>query len=423
MKFNRRRFLQAFGASAAVAAVPSIAGAAEGTQGTHVVVVGGGFAGATAAKYLRMWSDKKIRVTLIDPKASHTSCVLSNLVLNGNITLNELTLSYDSLRSFYGVEVIRDHVTELHPDGAGVTLKNGGDLRCDRVVIATGIAFKKPQGDVNYKETPHAWIAGSQTKLLARQVRGLSAGDTFVMTIPKGPYRCPPGPYERACVVADMLQQKGGGKVFVLDENDGIQAEKATFSKAFGGLYSEIIEYVPNATVESVDSANHEVRADGRLYAGDVVNIIPRQRALWFVRKAGLTKGGDGWAPVDPLTYASTVPGFENVHVIGDSQTSYQPKSAHMANSQAKVCADAIIRSLAGLPNDSLERKQNITTNSACYSPITSDEASWLTVNYAYDTAAGRMMKVHGGEAEEWSRESYQEMFAWASNLFTDSFH
>lgn len=423
MKFNRRRFLQAFGALAAVSLSPTIVKAASSPR---VVVVGGGFAGATAAKYLRMWSGNSIDVTLIDPKASHTSCVLSNLVLNGRITLNELKMSYGSLKSFYGVNVVRDRVVSIDVAGRQVKLKSdptGPGISYDHLIVATGISFNKPKG-VDFKKTPHAWIAGSQTNLLASKVRGMSAGDTFVMTIPKAPYRCPPGPYERACLVADILKRKGGGKVTVLDANPSIQAERHTFERAFTGIYGEIVEYTPNAAVGEVVPDEGKVITGFGDYSGDVVNIIAPQRALGFVREAGLTGGGN-WAGVDPLTYSSTVSGqgYEAIHIIGDSQGTNQPKSAHMANAQAKICADAIIRTVAGLDNRADERVKNITTNSACYSPITYDEASWLTANYAYDEATGQMQGVHVGEAEEWSRENYDEMFAWASNLFTDTFH
>jgi len=153
-----------------------------------------------------------------------------------------------------------------------------------------------------------------------------------------------------------------------------------------------------------------------------VVNVIPNQRANGLLRKTGLT-GSQSWASVDPLTYESTLSDFPGVHVIGDAQGTGQPKSAHMANSQAKICADAIIRSLYGVPTDTAERTNNITTNSACYSPITYDEASWLTANFAYNTGEGKMMLTHIGEAESWNSENFQQMFTWASNLFTDSFY
>lgn len=426
MKFNRRRFLQAFGAAAAVAATPTIVRAATPPR---VVVIGGGFAGATAAKYLRMWSDHTIDVTLVDPNAGHTSCVLSNLVLNRRISLQELKMSYGSLSSFYGVKVIQDRATAVNGSVKRVQLDGGDTLTYDHLVIATGIDFKM-LSDLDFDVTPHAWIAGPQTNLLASKVNSLGPKSTFIMTIPPKPYRCPPGPYERACLVADILKRKGydsgDAKVIVLDANPSIQAERKTFDSAFTGLYRNIVEYIPNATLNGVDSANGRVDTSLGEYVGDVVNIIPQQQAMSFVRDSGLT--GDGvWAGVDPLTYASIESGFDGVHIIGDSQGTGQPKSAHMANSQAKICADAIIRMLAGVDvsfeTGDPDRWKNITTNSACYSPITYDQASWLTANYRYNAGTGQMEGVHVGEAERWSRENYKEMFAWASNLFTDSFH
>ena len=422
MNINRRRFLQAFGAAAAVSIAPTRVRAASAPR---AVIVGGGFAGATAAKYLRMWSDKTIDVTLVDPNVGHTSCVLSNLVLNNQITLQELTMSHGSLSGFYGVNVMQDRAAEVDGAGKRVRLDGAGWIDYDHLIIATGIEFVDMPG-LDFQKTPHAWIAGPQTSLLANKVNALGPSSTFVMTVPKSPYRCPPGPYERACLVADILDRRGfnqgDAKVVVLDANASIQAEKHTFEAAFNGRYRNIVEYIPNAELLAVNSARGRVHTSLGEFHGDVVNVIPQQRALGFVRDSGLT-GTGAWAGVDPLTYASTEAGFSSVHVIGDSQASNQPKSAHMANAQAKVCVDAIIRDLAGVSNTDPERVANITTNSACYSPITIDQASWLTANFVYDPGTGQMALKHIGEAENWSKGNYEEMFAWASNLFTDSFH
>ena len=422
MTYDRRNFLKAISVVPFTAAI--LPSKVKANAPPKVVIIGGGFAGSTVAKYLRLWSGNSIDVNLIDPRKFHTSCVLSNLVLNEQLNLNQLKLSHNGL-SDVGVNVIQDKVISIDHANKKVKLKNGVSLSYDKLVIATGIGFKKLK-NTNFKLTPHAWIAGSQTNLLAKQLTTLQAGSTFVMTIPQKPYRCPPGPYERACVVADMIKSKGynGGdtKVIVLDENNGIQAEKATFEKAYNGIYRNIIEYIPNAIIESVNSDHLMIETSVGNFQGDVVNIIPRHRAVGFVRKSGLTDGGD-WAAVDPLTYQSTNTEFEDVYIVGDSQGSSQPKSAHMANAQAKVCCDAIIRSFNGESVFTNERIQNITTNSACYSPITSKEASWLTANYAYDISTQQMKLTHIGEAEGWSRENYDDMFDWANNLFADSFN
>ncbi len=422
MALNRRHFLKAAGAGLALANIPNVVHAATPPR---VIVIGGGFAGATVAKYLRLWSNNSVDVTLVDPATRHISCVLSNLILNNQMSFSKLKLPYTTLEAKYGVNVVRDRAMEINSQGNQVRLKQGGWQSYDRLIIATGIGFKKPNG-LDSKLSPHAWIAGGQTKLLAKQLATIDADTSFVMTIPKSPYRCPPGPYERACLVADMFVRKGltslnNPRVTVLDANPVIQAERETFSRAFNGIYRNVIQYVPDAEVFNVDSTSGEAHTSAGTFQGDILNVIPQNRATSFVRREGLTNGGN-WAPVDPTTYESVFSDFQGVHVIGDSQDTNAPKSAHMANAQAKICADAIIRSLSGLPTDTTERLQNITTNSACYSPITKDQASWLTANYFYDSDLEMMQLRHVGEAEKWNHGNYKEMFVWASNLFTDSF-
>jgi NADPH-dependent 2,4-dienoyl-CoA reductase/sulfur reductase-like enzyme len=377
------------------------------------------------AKYIRLWSGGTVAVTLVDPSASHVSCVLSNLVLNGRMQLGELTLAHSKLGP-YGVQIAQGQVTRIDPVARSVTLQNGSTLTGDRLILAMGIGFAQVAGWTDQTRIPHAWIAGQQTTILRDQIRALPVGGTFVMTVPKSPYRCPPGPYERACLVADIMKRKGGGKVVVLDANAAIQAERETFERAFAELYRGIVTYVPNAALLSVDSANRAVNTSRGSFKGGVVNLLPPHQAPDAIVKAGLVRTGELWAPVDPLTYESTL--FRGVHVIGDSQATGQPKSGHMANSQAKVCADAIVRYSQGFdPLADADRTANVTTNSACYSPITYSEASWLSANFRYDTDPNspsfRSMKLAQlGEAGRWTSDSYEDMFDWASNLFTDSF-
>jgi hypothetical protein len=291
-------------------------------------------------------------------------------------------------------------------------------------VLAPGIGFHHIPG-WDKQKAPHAWIAGGQTTLLKNQIQAMPDNGTFVMTVPKSPYRCPPGPYERACLVADYLIRTKGqySKVIVLDANAGIQAEKETFSHAFNSLYINNIEYHTDVELEAVDADQRVAITSKGNFQSDVLNVIGNQRSPGLIHQSGLTDGGD-WAPVDPLSYASTLAGFERVHVIGDSQATNQPKSGHMANAEAKVCADAIIRQINGEPLDSPERMASITTNSACFSPITNTKASWLTAGFAYDPASGQMKLVPDslGEAENWSRGSYRDMFTWADNIFADTF-
>jgi NADH dehydrogenase FAD-containing subunit len=420
MSITRRNFIKAAGATAAVlAAGPRLARAAGGYR---VVVIGGGFAGATVAKYLRMWSGYAIDVTLVDPFPAHATCVLSNLVLNGRMRLSELQMPLSRLAANHGVTVLQDTAVTIDAGGKRVEFAKNGWKSYDRLVLAPGISFDNLPG-WDPDKLPHAWIAGPQTTLLRQQLLTLRKGDRFVMTVPEKPYRCPPGPYERACVVADMLKRLGGGKVTVLDANPDIVAEKHTFETAFKTIYKDIVEYRPGTPISSIDSANRAVNG----IKGKVVNLIAPHGAPALLKNAGLTNGGR-WAPVSPLTYESTVPSLvgKGIHVIGDSCTApEQPKSGHMANSQAKVCADAIVRHSLGFdPLADTERTANITTNSACYSPVTYSEASWLTANYRYDATQDKMVLTTAtpGEAPKWDGENFEDMFDWASNLFTDCF-
>ncbi len=432
MPLKRRTIMLALPAAAAALS----AGLPRGLAATphHVVVVGGGFAGSTVAKYLRMWSDGGIAVTLIEPGEQHVSCIMSNLVLNGQLSIADLSFGYAALSGKYGVNVVRDRARSIDGENQRLQLMGGGSVAYDSLIVATGISFDSIDG-LDMQKTPHAWIAGPQTSLLRRQIRDMPDAGTFVMTIPRAPYRCPPGPYERACLVADILGRRSGilgnggrsgtgaPRVVVLDANPGIQAERETFTRAFQGLYGDIIEYIPDATVVAVDSDAREVTTTRGTYRGDVLNVIPDHSAHRLLTTSGLT-GGGRWADVDPVTYGSILQDFPAVYVIGDAQGTGQPKSGHMANSQAKICADAIIRRAAGLSPYTEERLNNLTTNSACFSPITRSEASWLTAVFRYDRAAGAMTLAPGslGEARRWNAENYEDMFDWSRNLFADTF-
>ena len=417
MRVDRRSFLRQLGAAGLGLATPTWVRAA---AKEHVVVVGGGFAGATVAKYLRLWGDGLVDVTLVEPQLRHASCVLSNLVLNDQVTLDQLSFSYLALTEKYGIKVLRDRAEEIDAAARRIRPRSRGWMTYDRLVLAPGIAFDAISG-LDPAKIPHAWIAGDSTTLLHSQLRAMPAGGTFVMTVPPAPYRCPPGPYERACLVADYLKRNDGGRVIVLDANSDIQAERETFSRAFSEVYGGIIDYRTNISVTAVDSDARILTTSTGNVSGDVVNVIPAQRAPALLQSAGLT-AGTRWAPVNPLTYESTLAGYAGVYILGDAQNTGRPKSAHMANSQAKICADAILRSVNGLSNDLAERVDNITTNSACYSPITLEEASWLTANFAYSAASQSMQLTHIGASDRWSRENYQDMFVWANNLFSDTF-
>ncbi|WMP18738.1 FAD/NAD(P)-binding oxidoreductase [Thiothrix lacustris] len=411
---NRRQFLQSLGlASAATAALafPGIIRAA--TTRPQVVVIGGGFAGATAAKYLRYWSTA-VDVTLVEPNTTYYSPILSNLVLNNQRNLSQISFNYNTLASKYGINVVNDWVDSINAPNQTINLRGGSTLPYDRLIIAPGIQFMDVPG-LDSSKIPHAWQAGAQTTLLQQQLAAMPTGGTFVMTIPAAPYRCPPGPYERACVVADWLRtNKPGSKVVVLDANPAITVEATTFGNAFAAYG---VEYIPNAVLQSVDSVQRIAHTSFGDYTADVLNVIPPQSAGAIIHATGLANVGSRWAGVNPLSYESTA--VPNIHIIGDSQGTGQPKAGHIANAEAKVCADAILRLLAGGQPFAAPM-----TNSACYSPISSTTASWLTAVYAYEQASGTMKLVPEsfGAAGVPSTKNYSRMFDWTTNLFNDTF-
>lgn len=419
MNTNRRTFLKMAGLAAAGWALPRAVKAS--TAAPHVLVIGGGFGGATVAKYLRLWGGN-IRVTLIDRNASHYACILSNMVITGAIPMDRIKLGYSSLQSKHGVSFYQGEALSVDPAAKEVEVQVGGDffaVSYDKLVLAPGIEFISPDGAYDSELTPHAWKAGPQTLKLKSMLSSMTSRDTFLMTIPKAPYRCPPGPYERACAVADYLKRKKpGAKVIVLDGNSAIQAEPKNFGNAFSNIYGSMLTYVPNAPVLSVDSTARSVVTPAGTFKGVVANIIPLQRAGGIVTSAGLVNDPTGrWAQVNPLSYASTA--HPDIHILGDSQATGQPKSGHMANSQAKVCADAIIRAFNGEAPD-----PQPVTSSACFSPITATKAAWLTASFQYDPAAKAMKRVDRSfaEAKEPTSDGMQQMFHWADNIFADSF-
>jgi len=387
----------------------------------RVVVIGGGMAGATVAKYLRIWGGAGLQVTLIERESSYNSNIMSNLVLNGSMTMGSLSFSYDLLRKNYGVNVVTGDVSAIDAVGKKVILKSGSSIAFDRLVVAPGIEFETIAGletAASQNLAPHAWKAGPQTTLLRNQIKAMRRGGVFLMSIPKAPFRCPPGPYERACLVADWLKKNNpGSKVIVLDENPGIIAEPVNFGKAFTVTHAGVIDYRPGTSILSIDTATKTVNTSAGQIKADVMNPIPAQRAGAIITSSGLANVGGRWAGVDVLSYESAVaPG---IHVIGDSAATTQPKAGHIANQEAKVCADAIIRAFKGLAPDPAP-----VTNSACYSPITATTASWLTAVFAYDPTTKTMKSVPGafGEADKPSTKNMDQMKKWFTNLMTDSF-
>jgi NADPH-dependent 2,4-dienoyl-CoA reductase/sulfur reductase-like enzyme len=296
-----------------------------------------------------------------------------------------------------------------------LTLANGSSVKYDKLVLAAGMDFIKVN-DYDITKVPHAWKAGEQTDLLKAQIDAMVDGDTFTMTIPTAPYRCPPGPYERACVVADYLKNIKGFsncQVNVLDANANITVEADTF----GAKFAEYgVEYKPSTTVTAVNddtkTLTYTENDVSKTLRSKVLNVIPKQKAAPVVFTAGVNSGN--WAPINPLSYESVM--ANGIYIIGDSQGTGQPKAGHIGNSEAKVCADAILRTLNGVA-----LYPSPKTNSACYSPTSTTEASWLSAVFKYDENEQKMV-ISNLAAGEPSTSNYSQMFSWSGNLFSDTF-
>ncbi|HSN56130.1 MAG TPA: FAD/NAD(P)-binding oxidoreductase [Candidatus Sulfomarinibacteraceae bacterium] len=412
--FTRRSFVRVAGASAAVAFLP-VSLRAQSASG-RVVVVGGGFGGATAAKYLRLWSPD-VRVTLVEPNPTYHSCVMSNLYYPGRVSLDFLETPYDGLVS-RGVEMVRDRAVAIDVDAHTVTLGRGGVLSYDKLVVAPGIDFIFPPGledPAARQRVPHAWTnVAEQAPLLRSRLRGMPDGGTFVLTVPPVPYRCPPGPYERACMVASYLRRaKRRSKVVVLDANPDIVAKREIFHHAFDVTHRGFVEYHPNAPVLRVDPDTLTVTTAIGSFRAGALNVIPPQRAGRIAADAGLVNVDDRWAGVDPQTFGSTA--APDVFIVGDSNGSNVGKSGHFANSEGKLVASAIGAQLAG----ERENPSPILGN-VCFSAISLSTASSFTNHMTY--RGGTMVTIPESVAESPpSTDNFELMFGWGRNLWADS--
>jgi sulfide dehydrogenase [flavocytochrome c] flavoprotein subunit len=357
-QFSRRDFLKTLAAAypAAVLSIPSAHAAAK----AKVVVVGGGFGGAAAAKYLKMMSPE-LDVTLVEKNKIYVSCPLSNEVISGHGNLKDLEVGYDGLKK-RGINVVFDEVTAIDPVKKSVALKGGKSLAYDAMVMSPGIDFNYG-GVEGYTEAlangdlPHAYKAGPQTLKLKQQLEAMPDGGVFVITVPNGPFRCPPGPYERASQVAAYLKGHGKtkSKVLLLDANDSF-SKKGLFEQAWKTHYAGMIEWVPGASdgkVVRIDPKTKMAYTNFGEHKADVLNVIPPHHAGMIAKNTGLTNE-KGWCSVDMLTMESAV--HKDIWVVGDSCVHGElpvypaPKSAHSAVTQAKVAAGAIIAKLNGQP-------------------------------------------------------------------------
>jgi NADPH-dependent 2,4-dienoyl-CoA reductase/sulfur reductase-like enzyme len=386
----------------------------------RVVIIGGGYAGATAAKYLRLWSLGAIEVVLVEANRQFVSCPMSNLVLGGSKSINDLTFGYDGLQANHGVIFRHDTVTAIDAAAKHITML-GGTLSYDRLIVAPGVDFNYQEWPMlasldAQKQVPHAWKAGWQTVNLRQQLEAMADGGVFVMNVPKAPYRCPPGPYERACQVASYFKQhKAKSKVIVLDANAEIISKKGLFAKVFNESYAGIIDYRPDNAISSINLATKTVSTEFDSIKADVLNFIPPQRAGKIAQVAGLTEKDYPWCDVNFLTYESKL--VPDVHVLGDSVAAGLPKSAHMATNQAKVCASAIVQLMSGNLPDAAPVFAN-----TCYSFINDHAAMHVANVYRYDAGKKMMVSAEGGGVSISPNEKEAGYaHAWANNIWADT--
>ena len=430
-QFNHRRSLiKAGAAGVAVTAAGGLAGCAASSTGKtasskklgRVVVIGGGYGGATAAKYINEWSAGAIEVVMIERERNFISCPISNLVLGGSQTMQTITHTYDKLKA-RGINVINDEVTAIDPAKKTVTVKKGEVIAYDRLVVSPGIDFNFQAiaglNDEAQKTILHSWKAGPQTMALKAQLDAVPNGGVYVLSIPKAPYRCPPGPYERACQVAHLFKAKGNtrSKVVIMDANPDIQSKKGLFMKAWADLYPGMIEYNANMVVTELDLKGKRLGTEtGDRITGDVLNVVPPHRAGNIAQAAGLVNVNNLWCGVDWVTMESTA--HKNIHVLGDATFAApaMPKSGHMANQHGKAAAAAIVELMNG--------RSAIAPMMAntCYSFVDDKNVVHVASVHTYDATDKTMKTVAGSGGVSGRPTEIEGRFAmgWARNIWAD---
>ena len=430
MTIDRRSFLKMVGAGAGAAGVlygcagtGSTGSMAEAMPkaGRRVVVAGGGYGGTIAAKYIRMM-DKSIEVVLVERNDHFVSCPFSNLYIGGLLKdLSPLTIKYDKLAANHGVKLLQAEVTAV--DAAAKTIVTSkGTLAYDHLVLSPGIDFRTEEIKGYDLATtpeiiPHAWKAGPQTVLLRKQLEAMPAGGTVVLSIPLAPFRCPPGPYERTSMIAMFLKEhKPKSKIIVLDANPDIVSKKGLFLKGWKKHYEGIVDYRPAKKVTEVDARSKTVLVEGlEDVKGDVVNLIPPQRAGHIAVAAGLVGPDKNWCPVNPMTFESSI--HKAVHVIGDACVAgAMPKSGYSANSEAKACATNIVNMMNG------KEIVDFSGINTCYSFISAKEAVEVTGVYRVNKEKHVIEAVPGSVGVSPDLSELEAIYAesWLKNILTE---
>ncbi len=420
MTISRRKFMQ----WTAAAGATSLAGCATtgGGSAGRVVVIGAGIGGGTAAKYVKLWAPD-MDVTVVEREAGFISCPISNLVLAGNANMNDISRDYSGLAN-RGIKVVRDNAVAIDPVAKTVLLAGGSTLAYDRLIVSPGVDFLYDtipglNNATAQAQVLHAWKAGPQTLALKKQLESMKDGGVFVFHIPLAPYRCPPGPYERICQVADYFKRaKPKSKIIALDSNPDVVSKAGLFKAVWNGQYKGMIDYRPNSEIADVDVKGSTIKLQFGDVKGDVLNVVPPQRAGDIARQAGLINANNRWCTVDWLTCESTA--VKGVHVLGDATLSANamPKSASMANQHAKVCAAAVIALIKGQPVNPEPMMMN-----TCYSFVDAKNVIHVASVHAYSAADKTMsvVKGAGGLSDKPSELEGAYAWGWAKNIWADS--
>jgi sulfide dehydrogenase [flavocytochrome c] flavoprotein subunit len=422
---KRRNFIKAGGASLitglAVSTLPNIAVAAV----RKVVVIGGGAGGAIAAKYICK-ADSSIDVTLIENNKTYNTCFMSNEVIGGGRKIESLAHTYEGLKK-RGVNVIHTKATAIDVEKKVVLTSDGDTFDYNHLVVSPGISLKTDEiegyDDTTALTMPHAWKAGAQTSLLRRQLQEMDDGGLVILAPPPNPFRCPPGPYERVCQIAHYLKNyKPKSKILVLDAKDKF-SKQGLFMQGWEARYKGMIDWVPGTDtgggVKAVNASKMVVSTDFDDFSADVANIIPPQQAGEIARLAGLSDKS-GWCPVHLGTFESKI--HKGIYVIGDASIATgMPKSAYAANSQAKICATAIV---ASLNETEIPEPSYVNT---CYSLIAPDYGISIAAVYRLSEDQSQIKSVSGGltasdASPETLRREVQYAYSWYNNIVADMF-
>jgi NADPH-dependent 2,4-dienoyl-CoA reductase/sulfur reductase-like enzyme len=420
---QRRSFLQ--GAAAAGVLGLSACATTGAPSKARVLVVGGGYGGATAAKYVRLLSDYRIEVVLVEPNSAFVSCPISNLVLGGHRTMADITTPYDNLVRRHGVRLVRDMVASIDPAKKVAVLASGPTIAYDKLILSPGIdlVFDSIQGlkaAHDAGQILQAWKAGPETVALRRQLEAMPDGGVFAMTVPEAPYRCPPGPYERVCQVADYFKRaKPRAKVLLLDANPDVTSKGPLFKKVWAEQYKGIIEYRPQHKAIAVDARTKTIKFEvNEDVKADVLNVLPTMRAGKIAVDTGLANANARWCHVNFLNFESTA--AKDVHVLGDAiQTApLMPKSGHMANSHAKVAAAAIVAELRGWPLNPAPMLTN-----TCYSFVDGKNVVHVASVHEYVAAEKTFKTVAGSGGVSPGPTELEGIYAWnwAQNIWADT--